>query len=331
MNVNSGTTDQSIRFFAYDEDGAAVTGEAYNSAGMTVSVVVRRKGRIVSTTALTLVARSGVGVHTDSALTEVANGEYVVDLADSYFATAGDHVSLSVASTAITGTVVVESLVVVDVTLFNNLTAMITGSGASAAWSETAVGNVPSPLQGDWAITRTFQISGGTKVPNVQMSLVGVAGKVDTTGSDGVAQINTDDGTYTLRVSVPFGYEAIADSSITINGADSTAIVTLVATTVDAPTNPAKSALQVLCVDEDGEPEAGVAVDIRIVKVPSGSVNIAFKGTKQTATSGVDGVAEFEAYKGGTYQYKRGTADEWESVVIGNGDTTNVNSFIGAP
>jgi hypothetical protein len=114
MIIDTDTTDQSIRFWAYDSDGAAVTGEAHDSDGMAASVVVRRKGRIASTTSLTLVARSGSGVHTDSALTEVGSGEYVVDLPDSYFATAGDYVSLTVASTAITGTVVVESLTVAD-------------------------------------------------------------------------------------------------------------------------------------------------------------------------------------------------------------------------
>jgi len=95
--------DQSIRVWAYDEDGAAITGEAYNSAGIAVSVVVRSAGRILSTTALTLVARSGVGVHTDSAFTEVGGGEYVVDLADTYSATANRDVSVTLTSTAISG------------------------------------------------------------------------------------------------------------------------------------------------------------------------------------------------------------------------------------
>ena len=108
--VTTGSADQSIRFWAYDSDGAAVTGEAYNSAGMAVSVVVRSAGRVVSTTALTLVARSGAGVHTDSALTEVGGGEYVVDLPDSYSATDERDISLTVASTAITGAVLVETI-----------------------------------------------------------------------------------------------------------------------------------------------------------------------------------------------------------------------------
>jgi hypothetical protein len=135
--VNTDTTDQSIRFWAYDSDGAAVTGEAYNSDGMAVSVVVRRKGRIESTTSLTLVARSGSGIHTDSALTEAGSGEYVVDLPDSYFATDGDHVSLTVASTAITGTVVVESLGVVTDKLTTERLAKIDGAMQTGADGDT--------------------------------------------------------------------------------------------------------------------------------------------------------------------------------------------------
>lgn len=96
-------TDQSIIVKAYNSSGAAITGEAWNSAGIAVSVVVRSAGRILSTTSLTLVARSGAGVHTDSAFTEVGSGEYVVDLPDSYSATAGRQVSVTLTSTAISG------------------------------------------------------------------------------------------------------------------------------------------------------------------------------------------------------------------------------------
>jgi len=141
--VITGGTDQSIRFWAYDADGAAVAGEAYNSAGMAVSVVVRSAGRIVSTTALTLVARSGAGVHTDSALTEVGNGEYVVDLPDSYSATALRDISLTVASTAITGAVLVETLAV--------------GQGSSQA----SVDALAISLAGT-AITVVNRVTGGT-------------------------------------------------------------------------------------------------------------------------------------------------------------------------
>lgn len=113
-NVTVDSTNQSIRVWAYDDSGDAVIGEAYNSAGIAVSAVVRQSGRIVSTIALTLVARSGTGVHTDSAFTEVGSGEYVVDLADSYFTTATNQISVTLTSTAITGGYVLsESLMVI--------------------------------------------------------------------------------------------------------------------------------------------------------------------------------------------------------------------------
>ena len=102
-SVTTSSADQSIRVFAYNSSGAAITGEAYNSAGIAVSVVVRSAGRILSTTALTLVARSVVGQHRDNAFTEVGAGEYVVDLEDSYSATAGRQVSVTLTSTAISG------------------------------------------------------------------------------------------------------------------------------------------------------------------------------------------------------------------------------------
>jgi hypothetical protein len=101
--VTTSSTDQSIRVWAYNSSGVAITGEAYNSPGIAVSVVVRSAGRILSTTSLTLVARSSVGVHRDSAFTEVGGGEYVVDLPDSYSATANRQVSVTLTSTAISG------------------------------------------------------------------------------------------------------------------------------------------------------------------------------------------------------------------------------------
>lgn len=114
-HVDTSSTDQSIRVWAYDSDGVAITGQAYNSAGIAVSVVVRSAGRIISTTSLTLVARSSVGVHRDSAFTEVAGGEYVVDLPDSYFTTSRHQVSVTLTSTAIAGGyVVTETLDVRD-------------------------------------------------------------------------------------------------------------------------------------------------------------------------------------------------------------------------
>ena len=302
--VITGSVDQSIRFWAYDSAGAVVEGEAWNSAGMAVSVIVRSAGRIMSTTALTLQARSGAGVHTDSALTEVSNGEYVVDLPDSYSATADRDISLSVASTAITGTVIVETLAVGK--------AVELDSGGAGARTVTITVN-----------------DGATALQNALVRLTeGVNSYTALTNASGVAVFNVDDATWTVSIT-KVGY-TYAGTTLIVDGTEA-ATYSMMANVVSPPSNPLLSALEVLCVDENGDPEADVDVDIRIITVPSGDVNVSYKGSKQTATSGVDGIARFEAVRGAVYEYKRGLANVWERVTIDNDSSTNVASFIGTP
>ena len=105
----------------------------------------------------------------------------------------------------------------------------------------------------------------------------------------------------------------------------------MTAISVTPPTSPSKSAIEVLCVDENVDAESGVAVDFRIVTIPTGDQNIAYKGTKQTATSDVDGIARFEVARGSVCEYKRGEADVWQRVTVDNDSVTNVTSFIGSP
>ena len=138
----------------------------------------------------------------------------------------------------------------------------------NAERSLEALGDANTAQEGDWAITRTFQISGGDKVSGVRMSLVGVAGKADTTGTDGVAVIKADNDTFTLRVVVPAGYEDVADTTVVINGADSTATVTLVATTV-TQADPPLCSVTLPVVDQYGAAIAGVSVMIEFVSFAS--------------------------------------------------------------
>jgi hypothetical protein len=336
------STGNKGRFLILDENGNNWTDRAYNSPGLALSVILTNGTKA----AITLAAAGD--------LVNCGDGVYQVAVPDSAYTSLGD---LTFAGVITDGFVVgFNQQVIAEVATASSFAKLfrwlgvLAGKGSDPATlaeiqatdggatfdnserSLEALGDaVGAAKVGDWAITRTFQISGGDKVSGVRMSLVGVAGKADTTGTDGVATIKTDDGTFTLRVVVPAGYEDVADTTVTINGADSVATVTLVATTVTPPANPAKSALEILCLDETGEPEADVAVDIRIAVVPSGDQNIAYKGTKQTATSDANGVARLEAIKGAEYEYKRGKAEVWNRVTIGSGDTTSVSSFIGSP
>jgi hypothetical protein len=115
-----------------------------------------------------------------------------------------------------------------------------------------------------------------------------------------------------------------------VNGTE-TATYSMTVTTITPPSNPSLSAIVVLCLNAAGQPEASVAIDIRIVTVPSGSQNIAYKGSKQTATSNVNGIAQFEVVQGSVCEWKRGKADVWSSVTIDSDSVTNVTSVIGSP
>ena len=331
------STGNKGRFLIVDNDGKPLTSVVFNTAGLALSVILQNG----TEAAITLAAAGD--------LLNRGKGIYEVAVPDSAYTSLGDLTLCGVITDgAVVGfpqQVVAQSLTAAAV--WEVLTSGLNTVGSTGRALARLIGLVEDSsgdrltakalelvnqaTTGDWSIVRTFQVSGGDKVPGVRMSLVGVAGKSATTGTDGIATVKTDDGTFTLRVVVPAGYEDVADSSVTINGADSTATVTLVATTVTPPTNPAKSALEILCLDETGEPEADVAVDIRIAVVPSGDQNVAYKGTKQTATSDANGVARLEAIKGAEYEYKRGKAEVWNRVTIGSGDTTSVSSFIGSP
>ena len=250
QQVSTGQTDWSIRLWAYDAAGAAVTGLLHNSAGMAVSVVVRSKGRVLSTTALTLVARSGAGVHTDSAWTEVADGEYVVDLADSYFATAERTISLSIAATAITGTVIVETIEVgraaaldsVTATQIDNIETSLTTLGSESTTVERSVSDTN-------AITFSWPVSGATITGTASLNngtYGAVAGAIaflrtetgrhyytlaynaaDRTSAEGQVRYKFVDGTYTGYVVLRTVTTVLADA------AHGGAAATLVLSTID--------------------------------------------------------------------------------------------------
>jgi hypothetical protein len=100
---------------------------------------------------------------------------------------------------------------------------------------------------------------------------------------------------------------------------------------IDPPESPLMSLVAVLCLDEQGQPEAGVSVDLRVVSIPTGDTNVAYKGNKQTAISGVDGIATIEAPRGSRCQIKRGPAADWKTITIADAASTDVESIIGSP
>jgi hypothetical protein len=183
---------------------------------------------------------------------------------------------------------------------------------------------------GTGARTVTITVNDGTTVlQNATVRMTeGANTYTATTNVSGVAVFNLDDATYTVGVTKS-GY-SYAGTTLVVNGTE-TATYSMTVTTITPPSNPSLSAIVVLCLNAAGQPEASVAIDIRIVTVPSGSQNIAYKGSKQTATSNVNGIAQFEVVQGSVCEWKRGKADVWSSVTIDSDSVTNVTSVIGSP
>lgn len=108
--VDPGATDQTIRLWAFDSNGAAVTGLTPASTGIAATVTVYTSGRPGTPASVTLTTRDTAGVHKDNAFTEIGNGEYALDVVDSKFTTGGTEVAASLAADAITGNVYVEKV-----------------------------------------------------------------------------------------------------------------------------------------------------------------------------------------------------------------------------
>lgn len=193
-----------------------------------------------------------------------------------------------------------------------------------------AIAAIDAGGSGTGARTVTITVNDGTTV--LQNATIRMTEGANTftslTNVTGVAVFNLDDATYTVGITKS-GY-SYAGTTLIVNGTES-ATYSMTVVSITPPSNPSLSAIVVLCLDAAGQPEASVAIDIRIVTVPSGSQNIAYKGAKQTATSDANGIANFEVVQGSVCEWKRGKADVWSSVTIDSDSVTNVTSVIGSP
>lgn len=198
------------------------------------------------------------------------------------------------------------------------------------AISDSSGGGGGSSLTGPY--TRTITIEDAADDSPVENATVRLyrTGETETqlSDADGETEFTVEAATWSYAVTASGYAGATGTIVVSDNGATT---IQLTATAITPPVNPSLSAIEVLCVDSAGQPEEGVNVDIRIVSIPSGSVNYAFKGAKQTATSDGDGIARFEVVQSATYEWKRGLADVWQKVVIDPDGVTNVTSVIGSP
>ena len=129
-------------------------------------------------------------------------------------------------------------------------------------WKATALSQAPSGGggEGDYAITLVATSTGGA-VPATKFSIVGTS-TVVYANSLGVAVINLDADTYTLRTTPPPGYQPVADSSLVV-AADATVTKTLVAIPAPTPPSPSQCLLSVYVAKQSGSPFESVTVTAR--------------------------------------------------------------------
>jgi hypothetical protein len=129
-------------------------------------------------------------------------------------------------------------------------------------WKSTALSQAPSGGggEGDYAITLVATSTAGA-VPATKFSIAGTS-TVVYSNSSGVAVINLDADTYTLRTTPPPGYQPVADSSLVV-AADATVTKTLVAIPAPTPPSPSQCLLSVYVAKQSGSPFESVTVTAR--------------------------------------------------------------------
>jgi hypothetical protein len=142
------------------------------------------------------------------------------------------------------------------------LSTMIEFVSSVWRWKSTALSQAPSGGggEGDYAITLVATSTGGA-VPATKFSIVGTS-TVVYSNSLGVAVVNLDADTYTLRTTPPPGYQPVADSSLVV-AADATVTKTLVAIPAPTPPSPSQCLLSVYVAKQSGSPFESVTVTAR--------------------------------------------------------------------
>lgn len=120
----------------------------------------------------------------------------------------------------------------------------------------------------------------------------GVETYIVATNVSGVATFNLDDGTWTIAITAPFatfaGASLVVDANVT-QTYDMDAVHL-------SPSDPDKVTAYYLCLDENGDPEAGVEVTIQVKEASAGLGvvdGLALGDPPRTATSDANGMASF--------------------------------------
>ena len=153
---------------------------------------------------------------------------------------------------------------------------------------------------GQYQINLTAAV-GATAVRNVRVSIAGTDTFVST-GTLGTGILNVDAGTYTLIVTPPAGYEAVADVEVTVGTEDEDVAIALVATTVTVAEAP-YCAVTLPTIDLTGAARPSTVVTMKFVKYLTGSTRTAVVVKEDVLdTSDNEGIASFTLLRLARYE-----------------------------
>ncbi len=208
----------------------------------------------------------------------------------------------------------------------NNVTAILEDTGTTLPAQISGI----SGGSGSGARTVTITVNDGTTaLQNALIRLTeGANTFTATTNSSGVATFNVDDATYTVAITKS-GY-SYAGTTLVVDGTE-TRTYSMTQVSVTPPTDPELSAIEVLCLGSAFTAQSGIDIDFRMSGIATGDQDTAYSGAKVTVTSNGSGIARWEAPRGATIEYKRGTTQVWTRATLDNDSLTSVTSVIGSP
>jgi hypothetical protein len=220
--------------------------------------------------------------------------------------------------------------------MFLDLIQMITGAGTvNARYTAKALENAPTSSgagtgTGARSVVVTVLLS-GSPVEGAQVRLTkGAETYIGSSDLSGLVTFNVDDGTWVVSITSPGAY--FTGASLVVDGSESVSY-SLTGGSAIVPSLPGYLTGYWLCLSPSGVPESGVTVSMQVSALPSGSVGLALDNTIRGATSGVDGVAQFEnLIPGVRYAIWRGAGDKHYVTIPSNvSSPLALNSIIGNP
>lgn len=187
---------------------------------------------------------------------------------------------------------------------------------------------------GDRIVRISVVDDNGNAVPNAPVTILDSAGNSISVhraaDSLGVAEFHLNDGDYRGIVGAMGGYSAHTAEAFTVDEDGEAVTLTVTATSIDA-TAADQSVLVVDCLDEAGNAEEGVEIQMQVIAVPASSLGFSFDSTIQRKLSDGTGVARLTGVRGGRYRVRRGDTGGWKEITLADAVTTVAASFIGLP